>query len=99
MLKPDGRAAAADEYPCKVGSIVNEMAGWEGPEKWMDKKDAKRVGRYVHFAMAASKLALEEAKIDMTKENKDAFGVIIGSGGVAGGFGGEERASGAQSAE
>ena len=65
----------------------------------MDKKDAKRVGRYVHFAMAASKLALEEAKIDMTKENKDAFGVIIGSGGVAGGFGGEERASGAQSAE
>jgi len=70
----------ADEYPCKVGSIVSEESGWEGPEKWMDKKDAQRVGRYTHFAMAAAKAALEEAKVDMTKVNKDHFGVIIGSG-------------------
>jgi len=72
--------AWASEMPCTVGSIVDEKSGWEGPEKWMDKKDAQRVGRYVHFAMAAAKSALAEGKLDMTKVNKDQVGVIIGSG-------------------
>ena len=72
--------AWASEMPCTVGSLVDEKAGWEGPEKWMDKKDAQRVGRYVHFSMAAAKSAIEDAKLDVTKVTKEHFGVIIGSG-------------------
>ena len=72
--------AWASEMPCTVGSIVDEKSGWTGPEQWMDKKDARRAGRYVHFSMAASKLALEEAKLDVTKVDAADFGVIIGSG-------------------
>jgi hypothetical protein len=32
-----------------VAAVVGEEAGWEGPEKWMDKKDAQRVGRYTLY--------------------------------------------------
>jgi len=71
----------ADEYPCQVGSLVTEASGWEGPEKYMDAKDVKRHGRYTQFAVAASRIALEDAKLDTSKiEHKDRFGVIIGSG-------------------
>ena len=30
----------------QVGSIVTEESGWNGPEEWMDKKEARRQGRY-----------------------------------------------------
>ncbi len=33
-----------------MAAVVGEEAGWEGPEKWMDKKDAQRVGRYTLYA-------------------------------------------------
>ena len=49
----------------------------------MDGKDAKRQGRYTQFAMAATNLALEDAKLDaeaLEKVDKDKFGVLIGSG-------------------
>lgn len=49
----------------------------------MEGKDAKRQGRYTQFAMAATKLALEDAKLDaeaLEKVDKDKFGVLIGSG-------------------
>jgi len=70
----------ADEYPCRVGSLVSESVGWNGPEDYMDKKEARRQGRYTHFAMAAAKIALEDGKLDVTKVDKDRLGVIIGSG-------------------
>lgn len=53
------------------------------PSDWMDGKDAKRQGRYTQFAMAATNLALEDAKLDaeaLEKVDKDKFGVLIGSG-------------------
>jgi 3-oxoacyl-[acyl-carrier-protein] synthase II len=82
----DGKSGIAkmpswsDEYPAQVGSIVGEEAGWTGPEQWMDKKEARRQGRYTHFAMAAAKIALEDGKLDVTKVDKSKFGVIVGSG-------------------
>jgi len=71
----------ADEYPCNVAALVTEDTGWLGPEEYMDAKDARRQGRYTQFAMAASKMAVEDAKLDVTKiSDKDRFGVLIGSG-------------------
>ncbi len=34
------------QYPCRVGSLVSESVGWNGPEDYMDKKEARRQGRY-----------------------------------------------------
>jgi len=69
----DGKSGIArlpdtfDEYPCKVGALVTEASGWNGPEEYMDPKDVKRQGRYTQFAMAAAKMAVEDAKLDVTK--------------------------------
>ncbi|CAM9305022.1 unnamed protein product [Ectocarpus sp. 12 AP-2014] len=66
----------AEEYPCKIGCLVKDFK----PSDWMDGKDAKRQGRYTQFAMAATKLALEDSKLDTEAVDKDRFGVLIGSG-------------------
>lgn len=40
------------------------------PSDWMDGKDAKRQGRYTQFAMAATKMALDDAKLDTEAVDK-----------------------------
>lgn len=44
----------------QIGCLVKDFT----PSDWMDGKDAKRQGRYTQFAMAATKLALDDAKMD-----------------------------------
>jgi 3-oxoacyl-[acyl-carrier-protein] synthase II len=46
----------------------------------MDPKEVRRNDRYTHFGFCAAKQAVEDAKLDMTKEDLDRVGVIIGSG-------------------
>jgi 3-oxoacyl-[acyl-carrier-protein] synthase II len=43
-------------------------------------KSISRNGRYSHFALVAAREALADAKIDLSKVDKDRFGVICGSG-------------------
>ena len=68
----------ADEFPAQVGSVVNDDEF--DIKNWMHPKEARRQARYTHFAMAASKMALEDASVDVTKLEKEKFGVLIGSG-------------------
>ncbi|PWU05405.1 MAG: beta-ketoacyl-[acyl-carrier-protein] synthase II [Verrucomicrobia bacterium] len=66
----------ASEYSCQVASEVTDF----DPAQYMDGKEVKRTDRYTHFAVAASKLAAADAKLDVTKLDPTRFGVIIGSG-------------------
>lgn len=68
------------DYACKIGAEVKDF----NPEEHLDKKEAKRMDRYTQFALASAKMAMQEAKLDMEKEDADRVGVIIGSG--VGGF-------------
>jgi len=45
-----------------------------------DRKDAKRMDRFVQFAVAASSEALKTSRLDLERENHDRIGVVIGSG-------------------
>jgi 3-oxoacyl-[acyl-carrier-protein] synthase II len=47
---------------------------------YLDRKEARRNDRYVHYALAAAKQALADADFSITDENADDVGVIIGSG-------------------
>jgi len=49
-------------------------------ENYIEKKELKKIARFSQFAIAASKEALEDAKLEITDENADRIGVIIGSG-------------------
>lgn len=48
--------------------------------QFIDKKEGKRMDRVTQFAVAAAKLAVEDAKIDLDKLNKLRAGVCVGTG-------------------
>lgn len=66
-----------EKFNVKVGGEVKEF----NPEEFMDGKEAKRMGRYTQFAVAASKMAMTDAGV-IVGENVSAerVGVWIGSG-------------------
>lgn len=64
------------DYPTKIASSVKDF----NPEDYIDKKETRRMDRFVQFGIAASKKALEDAELDMDQTNRDRVGVIVGSG-------------------
>jgi 3-oxoacyl-[acyl-carrier-protein] synthase II len=50
------------------------------PLDFMKKNDARKTDRFVHFGIASTRMAIEDAKLNLEKENKDEIGVYIGSG-------------------
>jgi 3-oxoacyl-[acyl-carrier-protein] synthase II len=50
------------------------------PSQFMEKKEARRLVRFIQFAIAASKLAAADAALIINEENAADIGVIIGSG-------------------
>ncbi|HVY46717.1 MAG TPA: beta-ketoacyl-ACP synthase II, partial [Minicystis sp.] len=50
------------------------------PEQWMPKKKVKEMGRYAQLSMAASDLCLKDAAIEMTDEDRETCGTLIGVG-------------------
>jgi len=66
----------ATEYPCQ---IAGEVRGFE-PEAWIEKKEVKKSDTFIHYAIAAAQMAVDDAKFDRTRNDPDRVGVIIGSG-------------------
>jgi 3-oxoacyl-[acyl-carrier-protein] synthase II len=54
------------------------------PLNFVDKKESRKMGRFIHFAFAATQEAMEQSGLKITPENADRVGVFIGSG--IGGF-------------
>ena len=54
------------------------------PHVFVEKKEARKMGRFIHFAMAASQEAMQHSGLQITAENSETVGVHIGSG--IGGF-------------
>lgn len=60
--------------------FAGELKGFD-PQKYMDRKEIKRTDRFVHLAVAASTMAIEDGGIEVTDPaEQERFGVIIGSG-------------------
>lgn len=62
--------------PTKVAGEVNNF----DPSEWIEKKESRRMDRFVQMAMAAGKMAVKDAGLDLEKINKDRAGVVIGCG-------------------
>ena len=54
------------------------------PLNFVDKKEARKMGRFIHFAFAATQEAMAQSGLEVTPEIADRIGVFIGSG--IGGF-------------
>ena len=76
-----------EHYPCKIGSEVpDEM--FDPKDHFVNPKNAKSNDRFTHFAVAAARLALKDAKLGDTPEtleNAEKCGVFVGTA-----FGGME---------
>lgn len=50
------------------------------PSQFMDRKEARRTDRFVHFAIAAAQEAMRTSELAITDENRDEVGVFFASG-------------------
>ncbi|MEW5692071.1 MAG: beta-ketoacyl-ACP synthase II [Candidatus Hydrogenedentota bacterium] len=72
------RLTAFDPTPFS-SHVAAEVKNFD-PLQFFDKKEARRMDRFVQFAMKATIEAMEMSGIDLSKENLDRIGVIVGSG-------------------
>jgi 3-oxoacyl-[acyl-carrier-protein] synthase II len=63
--------------------IAGEVRGFD-PLNWIEKKEIKKMGRFIQLAMAATDFAVKMAGLQVTPEIADSTGVYISSG--IGGF-------------
>jgi len=59
-------------FACEVKDFTTEGV--------IDRKDAKRMDRFVQFAVVASREALQSSGMDVDSEDRDRIGVVLGSG-------------------
>jgi 3-oxoacyl-[acyl-carrier-protein] synthase II len=66
-----------------AAQIAGEVKGFD-PLQFIDKKDVKKMDVFIQYAVAAAQFAMDDSKLEVTRENADAIGVYIASG--IGGF-------------
>jgi 3-oxoacyl-[acyl-carrier-protein] synthase II len=67
-------------FDCRIAGEVRNF----DPLVWVEKKELKKMGRFIQLALAASEFAMQMARLELKPETADAAGVYIASG--IGGF-------------
>ena len=70
----------AADFACQIAAEVKNF----DPLNYIEKKEVKKMGRFIHLAIAAAEEALKMSGLKVTDENSERVGVHIGSG--IGGF-------------
>jgi 3-oxoacyl-[acyl-carrier-protein] synthase II len=70
----------ASQHDCRIAGEVKSF----DPLNWIEKKEVKKMGRFIHLAIAASDFAMDMAGLKGAAVDADMFGVYIASG--IGGF-------------
>jgi len=64
------------ECPVRIAAEVKDF----DPGQWMDRKEVRKTDRVIHFAVAASDMAIEDGALDLNGEDPTRVGVYLGSG-------------------
>ena len=64
------------EYPCQIAGEVPEFDAGD----FMDRKESRRIARFSQMAVAAAGLAIENGGLDLSRENPERLGVVMGNG-------------------
>ena len=67
----------ASAFDCKIAA---EIKGFDPISQGLTKKEAYRMEKFVQYAVASSYQAINDAGLEIEKENKERIGVIVGSG-------------------
>ena len=63
------------DSPWKIAGEVKDFR----PEKWISRKDVRRMDRFAQLALASAYLAMEDAGLDLSKEDCNRIGVTMGT--------------------
>ncbi len=66
----------ASQFPTK---IAGEVVGFN-PEDFIETKEIKKMDRFIHFAVAAATMAMNDSGLKITEANAERTGVVVGSG-------------------
>jgi len=64
------------DFPVQIAAEVKDF----DPAVYIDKKEVKKMDTFIHYAIAASLMALEESGYKVSPDNADRVGVYVGSG-------------------
>lgn len=64
------------DLSCRISGQVKDF----NPLDFMSRKDARHMGRFARFAVAAARMAIEDARLDLSKENQERLGIFLGNG-------------------
>jgi 3-oxoacyl-[acyl-carrier-protein] synthase II len=66
----------ASAFPTR---IAGEVEGFN-PEDYIEPKEIKKMDRFIHFALAAAQMAVDDAGLQINDSNAERVGVIVGAG-------------------
>jgi 3-oxoacyl-[acyl-carrier-protein] synthase II len=65
-----------DGIPCQIAAEVSDFE----IDRFIEFKEQKKMDRFIHFALAAATLAIEDSGLKITESNADKVGVSVGAG-------------------
>ncbi|MBW6511847.1 MAG: beta-ketoacyl-ACP synthase II [Desulfuromonadaceae bacterium] len=66
----------ASDLPTCIAGEANDF----NVEDYIEKKEIKKMDRFIHFALAASEMALQDSGYVITDDNAERVGVLVGAG-------------------
>ena len=66
----------SSEFPSRISG---EVTGFD-PGDYIDRREHRRMARFSQMAVAAAGVAIEDAGLNLSKENEDRIGVVMGNG-------------------
>ena len=76
----------ASAHPTRIAGEVRDF----DITRWVNPKDAKKMDHFIHYGVAASLMAMQDAALEVTEANAERIGAIIGAG-IGGILGIEEQ--------
>jgi 3-oxoacyl-[acyl-carrier-protein] synthase II len=65
-----------DSFPVKIAGEVNGF----NPEDYINHKDVKKMDTFIHYALVCSQQAMKDSGLEVTEENAERVGVLVGVG-------------------
>lgn len=66
----------AEKFPAKVAAEIKDF----DVEQYVERKEARKMDRFTHYALAAALMAHKDSELEINEENAHRVGVWIGSG-------------------
>ncbi len=66
----------AGQHDCKIAA---EVKGFDALQ-WVEKKEARKMDLFIRYAVAAAQMAVDDAGLKVTDENRERVGVFVGTG-------------------